>query len=110
MGVRLFKEVSLGTRGFSLHKSGPDHSVTDHACPVDAQSINGEKHTGNSEWQNAFAKASPPPCMKIPEAKADVNKEWDKLNTLPAWETAVVQRAKKEGETIHLANLVDLCH
>ena len=55
--------------------------------------------------------------MNIPEAKAAVDKEWSKLKSLLAWDdiqvkpkAAVVQTAKKEGKTIHFANLVDLCH
>ena len=34
-------------------KIGQDCSVTDYTCAVDAQSSDGEKHTGNSEWRNA---------------------------------------------------------
>ena len=34
--------------------SGQDYSVTDHTCTVDAQGSEGEKHTGNSEWQYAY--------------------------------------------------------
>ena len=30
-----------------------DYSVTDHTCPVDVESSDNEKHTSNSEWQNA---------------------------------------------------------
>ena len=52
MGVQ---EVSLSALvNTASKKSGPDHSGTDHSCPIDAQSTKGEKHTGNSEWQNAY--------------------------------------------------------
>ena len=51
MGVRLFKKFLSALVG-KLPKSGPDHSVTDHACPVDAQSSKGKNHTGNSEWES----------------------------------------------------------
>ena len=40
-------EISLGTGGCSLQKLGPDHPGTNHSCPVDAQSSNGEKYTGD---------------------------------------------------------------
>ena len=30
-----------------------DYSVTDHTCSVDVESSDNEKHTSNSEWQNA---------------------------------------------------------
>ena len=52
MGVRLFFLVSLSALVDTASKNpGPDYSVTDHSCPVDAQSSNGEKYTGNFEWQ-----------------------------------------------------------
>ena len=31
----------------SLRKLGPDHSDTNHSCPVDAQGSNGEKYTSD---------------------------------------------------------------
>ena len=54
MDLRLYKKVPLGTRGHSLQEFGQDYSVTHHTCSVDAQSSNGEKHTGYSEWQSAY--------------------------------------------------------
>ena len=50
MGVRLFKKVSLSTRGYSLQKSGPDHFGTEYSCPVEAQGSNGEKYSGDFKW------------------------------------------------------------
>ena len=48
MGARPFmKSLSLGTRGYSLQKTGPDNSGKYHSCPDDAQSSNGEKCTGD---------------------------------------------------------------
>ena len=49
-----FYKVPLGTRGHSLQEFGQDYSVSDHTCPADAQSSDGEKHTNNSEWQNGY--------------------------------------------------------
>ena len=37
-----------------------------------------------------------PQAMKIPDAKAAVDKEWKKLKTTPAWQLEKV-RSKKEG-------------
>ena len=34
-GCTTVRKVSLGTRGNSLQKLGPDHSGTNHSCPVD---------------------------------------------------------------------------
>ena len=55
--------------------------------------------------------------MKIPAAKAAVDKEWEKLEKIPAWNLTKV-RSKKEmidevrttGATVHFASLMDICH
>ena len=53
--------------------------------------------------------------VKIPAAKANVNKKWDKLKNLPAWrdlivksKQEVIEQAQKEGTTVHFAALMDL--
>ena len=58
-----------------------------------------------------------PQAMKIPAAKAAVDKEWDKLEKISAWNLTKV-RSKKEvieearvlGATVHFASLMDICH
>ena len=44
-GCTTVQEVFLGTRAHSFNESGPDHSGTDHSCPVDAQGGNNEKYS-----------------------------------------------------------------
>ena len=58
-----------------------------------------------------------PQAMKIPAAKAAVEKEWEKLENVPAWQltkvrnkSEVVADARHEGRTVHFASLMDLCH
>ena len=58
-----------------------------------------------------------PQAMKIPAAKAAVNKEWEKLEKIPAWNIAkvrnksdVIDEARKEGRKVHFASLMDICH
>ena len=53
--------------------------------------------------------------MKIPGAKAAVDKELGKLEHLPAWQMTkvrskkkVIKEAQKEGKTVHCATLVDM--
>ena len=55
--------------------------------------------------------------MKIPDAKAAVDKEWKKLETLPAWrlekvksKKEVVKEAQKNNNKVHFASLMALCH
>ena len=74
----MFQEVSLGTRGYSLKKTAPDHPGT-NPCPVDAQGSNGEKYTSDLKWQDAHrighgtqTKRSPGPSFHEPRT-ADIH-------------------------------------
>ena len=53
MGVRLFKKIFLALVDTASKKLGPDHSGTNHSCPVDAQGSNGETYTDDLKWQDA---------------------------------------------------------
>ena len=58
-----------------------------------------------------------PQAVKIPAAKAAVDKKWEKLEKISAWNLTKV-RSKKEvidetrtsGSTVHFASLMDICH
>ena len=54
-----------------------------------------------------------PQAMKIPAAKAAVEKEWEKLENISAWDMTKV-RSKKRWRTkdakVHFASLMDICH
>ena len=54
MGVRLLRKFLSALVDTASMTFGQDNSVTDHTCAVDAQGSDGEKHTGNSDWQNAM--------------------------------------------------------
>ena len=54
---------------------------------------------------------------KIPAAKTAVNKEWEKLEKIPAWDTTkvrnkseVIDEARTKGRKVHFASLMDICH
>ena len=58
-----------------------------------------------------------PQAMKIPDAKAAVDKEWKKLDTIPALDVRKVKRkkevikeARKNNNKVHFASLMDFCH
>ena len=58
-----------------------------------------------------------PQAMKIPAAKAAVDKEWEKLEKIPAWDLTkvrskkeVINEARTKGATVHFASLMDICH
>ena len=55
--------------------------------------------------------------MKIPDAKAAIDKEWEKLPKLLAWQVTkvkskkkVFKEAQKERNTVHVATLMALSH
>ena len=56
-------------------------------------------------------------AMKIPAAKAAVDKEWEKLEKISAWNLTkvkskkqVIDEARTAGVTVHFASLLDICH
>ena len=58
-----------------------------------------------------------PQAMKIPAAKAAVDKEWEKLAKIPAWDKTkvknksdVIDEARTKGATVHFSSLMDICH
>ena len=58
-----------------------------------------------------------PQAMKIPAAKAAVDKEWEKLEKISAWNLTkvrskkqVIEEARTKGAKIHFASLMDICH
>ena len=58
-----------------------------------------------------------PQAVKILAAKAAVDKEWDKLEKISAWnltkvrrEREVIDEARTSGATVHFASLMVICH
>ena len=56
-------------------------------------------------------------AMKIHAAKAAVDKEWEKLEKIPAWDLTkvrskkeVIDEARTKGAKVHFASLMDICH
>ena len=56
-------------------------------------------------------------AMKIPAAKAAVDKEWEKLEKISAWnltkvrsKSEVIDEARTKGAKVHFASLMDICH
>ena len=56
-------------------------------------------------------------AMKIPAVKAAVDKEWEKLEKISAWNLTkvrskkdVIDEARKSGATVHFASLMDICY
>ena len=58
-----------------------------------------------------------PQAMKIPAAQAAVEKQWEKLENIPAWyltkvrsKSEVIDEARRKGAKVHFASLMDICH
>ena len=75
---------------------------------------------GNNSLQhyNLVHKLIPmPQAMKIPAAKAAVDKEWEKLEKFSAWnltkvrnKSEVIDEARTKDRKVHFASLMDICH
>ena len=66
-------------------------------------------------WVHKFIPV--PPATKIPAAKAAVDKEWEKLEKISAWDLTkvrskkkVIDEARTTGAKVHFASLMDICH
>ena len=58
-----------------------------------------------------------PQALIIPDAKAAVEKEWEKLKKIPAWQLTkvrnkkeVIDEARTKGAKVHFASLMDKCY
>ena len=58
-----------------------------------------------------------PQAMKILDAKAAVDKEWKKVETILAWQLGKVKskkddflEAQRDEKKVHFATLMDICH
>ena len=90
---------------------------------VNSEPSNHEDHiAGNGEnslqHYNLVHKFIPmPQAMKIPAAKAAVDKEWEKVGKISAWNLTkvkskkqVIDETRTSGATVHFASLMDICH
>ena len=74
----------------------------------------------STHWNTTISCTNWVPCLKarkIPDAKAAVDREWAKLEQIPAWQLTkvrnkkeVIDEARKEGKIFHFASLMDICH
>ena len=75
---------------------------------------------GNNSLQlyNMVHKFIPmPQVIKIPAANAAVDKEWEKLEAISAWNLTkvrskkeVIDEARTSGAKVHFASFMDICH
>ena len=85
----------------------------DHEHHIAGKGFNSSSHHALVHKFESYAQE-----MKIPDANAvAVDKEWEKVETLPAWQMTkvrskreVIQEAQKEGRTDNFATLMDVYH
>ena len=105
--LRVLLEASESTRlrmGESLPNNHEDH-------------IAGKENNSQQHYNLEHQFTPMPQAMKIHTAKAAVDKEWEKLEKISAWDLTKV-RSKKEvideattkGAKVHFASLMDICH
>ena len=100
-------EASESTR-LRMEESLPKH----HEENIAGKGDNSLQH------YNLVHKFTPmPQATKIPAAKAAVDKEWEKLEKIPAWnlkkvrsKSEVIDEARTKGAKVHFASLMDICH
>ena len=77
-----------------------------------------EKGNKSLQHYNLVHKFIPmPQAMKIPAAKASVDKEWENMEKFSAWNLTkvtskkeVIDEARSSGAKVHFASLMDICH
>ena len=100
-------EASESTR-LRMGESSPNH----HEVHIAGKGNNSLQH------ENLVHKFIPvPQAMKIPAAKAAVDKEWETLEKISAWNLTnvrskkeVIDEARTKGAKVHFASLMDICH
>ena len=96
----------------------PQECVWEIRYRIIMKTILQEKEKNSLQYYNLVHKFIPmPQAMKIPEAKAAVDKDWEKLEKISAWNLTkvrskkeVIDEARMSGATVHCASLMDICH
>ena len=115
--------VSPRSHGSSLDCFDVMASISDciGALPPDVEDTHEykikDKFNCNLDWfANVHAPIPIPVAMKIPKAKAALDKEWAKLEAKSTWNTAtvrpraeVIAECRRTGKKAHFGSLMDLC-
>ena len=80
--------------------------------------IAGRKGNNSLQHENLVHTFIPmPQAIKIPAAKAALDKEWEKLEKISAWNLTkvrskkeVIDEARTKAAKVHFASLMDICH
>ena len=101
-----------------LEASEPTRLRMEESLPKNDEDHIAGKVKNSMTHYNSVHKFTPmPQGMKIPAAKAAVDKEWEKLEKILAWnltrvrnKSEVIDEARMKGRKVHFASLMDICH
>ena len=96
----------------------PPECVWRNSTPHHHEDRTAGKGENSLQHYNLVHKFIPlPQAMKIPAAKAAVDKECEKLEKISAWNLTkvkskkqVIDETRTSGATVHFASLMDICH
>ena len=96
----------------------PQDCVWENLYRIIMKTILQEKETIHCSIIILVHKFTPmPQAIKIPAVKAAVDKEWEKLEKISAWnltkvksKSEVIDEARTKGAKVHFASLMDMCH
>ena len=96
----------------------PQDCVWENLYRIIMKTMLQERGDNSLQHYNLVHKLIPmPQAMKIPAAMAAVDKEWEKLGKIPAWNLTkvrskkeVIDEARTKGAKVHFASLMDICH
>ena len=101
-----------------LEVSEPTRMRLEESLPTYHEDHIAGKGDNSLQHYNLVHKFIPmPQAMKILVATAAVDKEWEKLEKIPAWDktkvrnkSEVIDEARTKGIKVHFASLMDFCH
>ena len=95
----------------------PQESAWEIRYRIITKTISKEKvriHYSTTIFSQIYSYAS---SFEVPAAKAAVDKEWEKVEKISAWnltkvrsEKEGIDEARTSGATVHFASLTDMCH
>ena len=111
-------KVPKTKKGCRVESHEPTRQRVEPSLPKNHEDHIAGKGYASMSHYNLMHKLIPiPQAMKIPDAKAPVDKEWKNLETIPAWQLEkvkskkeVILEAQRDKKKVHFAALMDICH
>ena len=113
-----FNKIPKTKRACIVGAHEPTRKRLESCPPKDHEDhIAGKGFTSMTHYNLVHKFIPMPQKMKIPDAKAAVDIEWKKVETIPAWQLdqvkskrEVILEAPRDPKKVHSATLMDICH